>query len=169
MPLLGASPLALPEQADLSGAWEETIGLADGALGTFVFRLTPGETYEQLLAGFFNFITNAAAGNRTPVIQINDANHRAIGFYPASAPVGPATTAQVSVVVGSGQAYSDGLGHIVISIPALLLFPGAAIIFTGTGLQAGDQITAPTMTYLRIPTAPPQKVAEAARAIPSLV
>lgn len=169
MPLLNASPLALPASADLERAYEETIHLADGAPATFVFRNTPSETYEQFLVGFFNFATSAAVGTRTPVVQINDNNHAAVGFFPASVGVGPSTTAQVSVVAGVGQSYSDGLGHLVIAIPALLLLPGYGIIYTASGFQAADQITSPAMTYLRIPSGAPQTPPEPLMPTPALV
>lgn len=157
MPLLASSPLALPEQADLEGAWQENFDFATFAPGAIFSRPTPGETYEQLISAHFSLTTSAAAGNRTPLVVIQNANGNNVVVVSAAAAQGPSLTLGYSVD-GSGKLqYSLPGGGGVIALPPQLLLPGTKIFITVQAMDPADFLSFMGLVYLRIPTKAPQR------------
>lgn len=169
MPLIGASPLAIPENGDTSRAWQETFDPADPAINTDVSRVIPGETFEQFLNGRILFTTSAAAGNRLMQLEILDGNGRIQGQYPALNTQGPGIVGGYSFVTGAAQPYAAAFNVQVVPLPPLLLFPTWTIIFDMAGAAAGDKLSAVSFTMLRIPTGSAPPPAEIVLPTPLLV
>jgi hypothetical protein len=166
VPLLNASPLALPEQADLSTAWQETFDPPPPLPGADVRRVIPGETYEQLLAAKVNFNTSAVVGNRLVLVQVFDPNGNIV--WTATAPnAQPAASTKVYTFSAYATQAYESLGiFVTVPIPSILLLPTFIIQIGAFGQDAADFFQVPTLTLLRIPTAPVRKPEEPLFATP---
>lgn len=161
MPILNASPLALPDSAFLEGSWQEAIDPPSPGAGTFFSRSTPGETYEQILSATFRYITSAAAGNRLMTVAINDPNGNTIVDVPAVFSQTPGINAIYTVIGQGGTSYGNSQANQVIALPPTLLLPGYTLFLLPVNEDAADQILAVGLLLLRIPTGAPRQPAEA--------
>lgn len=157
MPLLNASPLALPDNADVAGAYQDAVLLKAPGPGQYATRITPGETYEQLLTATFSYLTSAAAGSRTIVVVVNDPNGNEVGVYPGNQAQGPGTSAIYSVNGQNGQTYSTVTGDQVIGMPQILLLPGYELFFGSPQRDAADSVSSVACVFLRVPTGAPKQ------------
>lgn len=166
MPILNASPLALPDNAYLEGAWQESIAVPNPAPGQIAVRTTPGETYEQLLTGAAVYVADAAVVNRIVLVTVQDPNGRLVGAYPCPTAQTASTTDVYSIVAQGGQSFATSGGDNVIAMPAILLLPGYKVTFGSPQADAGDQVQSVTFVMLRIPTGAPQQQPEPLMATP---
>lgn len=160
MPLLNASPLALPSGADTEGAWQEAIDPPNPAPGNGFSRTTPGETYEQVLTGNVALLTDATAGARQIFVAVVDANGVQVMTAAAPAPQGPSFQVNYSLHGDGGQSYNPTNPQQVLGFPPVLLLPGWKFQIIANSLGPGDQFFSIGLLYLRIPTRAPRKPAE---------
>lgn len=169
MPLIGASPLAIPPGGDASKAWQEIFNPPPPAPGQDFQRKIPGETFEQFLFGRFLFVSSAAAGNRLIQFTIVDANNGFVGQFPALNTQGPGIAGGYNIVTGAGIPYATAFNVQIIPIPPILLTPGMVISVDIAGVAAGDAITLCSFAMLRIPTGTPAPESAVLLATPSPV
>jgi hypothetical protein len=152
MPLLNASPLALPGGADVDHAWQELVTGPDPAVGANFVRIVPGETYEQLLSANFVILTNGAAGTRVALVSLRGPDNNQFGAYPSTFSQGASSTHTYIANMNNGQTFDTTQGlHLIGGQPALLL-PGYRIVLQAIGLDPGDRVTQVELLLLRIPT-----------------
>lgn len=152
MPLLGASPLAIPEASDLSEAFQQVITIATPATGTSPSRVVPGDAYEQVVTATVSVSTSAAVANRSMEMIWQDGGGNNYCIVPANAVQVANTTVTYAFNTGSGGTYSGGAGTSVVTIPSLLMLPGHKLFFQLVNIDGSDFVSAVSMSVFRVPT-----------------
>lgn len=152
MPLLGASPLAIPDASALDATFQVAVDLPPPPAGQNIAHAVQGDFYEQLLAARFIFQSSVAAGTRQVFVFPQDPNGVSIGSWPATITQAPNSNFGYTVQTGNGIAYA-ATGNAVIVIPPMLLLPGYTLNFGASGIDAADQFSSIGLLLLRIPSA----------------
>lgn len=168
MPLLGASPLAVPEASNLEGAFQEPVRIPAQPTGQGWSRTTPGDTYEQVITVNTTLTTSVAVANRSVELVFQDASGINYCVAPASAVQTAGQSMNYSFSTASAGSYFSGGNVFVVSMPPLLMFPGHKLFLVVVNMDAADALGASGLSLFRVPTARPQLVLVRPIATPQL-
>jgi hypothetical protein len=149
---VAGTEIALPPYTRPDLAYTTTVALADPAPATAATYRVTGAYYEVVLAIFFAYVASAAIGNRDVWVVYVDESGNTILVSPSPTGLSAGQVSDYNLSVNASGARVGTGQQIVIGLPALALAPGQSVVIESAIFQAGDQITAATITTIKIPT-----------------
>lgn len=151
--ILGASVGALPElRPDLSFVDWISLPNFTGAFG--VFHTVDSRYWEKVVAVSFSLTTTAAAGNRTPTLEIRNADSTVVMSVPANQLQAPGTGQNYLFSSEVAAPWQPSLTFSVTPFPSIALGPGWRLFFDTAGGNAGDLYASLSVGVLKVPSGP---------------
>lgn len=118
------------------------VAVVAGAAGTAAVTLytVPGDEIARLVSVRFAVVTDANAANRTPVLQIQDADGNVIIETGANVNVTASLTWQINAFPSPGVVGSIALQRLLIALPDVFMYPGMKLVANNLNGQAGDVV-----------------------------
>jgi len=131
--------------------WTLPVYLPQPAAGQPWSRKTDGRYFERLLAVSFNLVTSAVVANRVTTVQLLDSNGLVVTEVPAGGAQVATTTLAVRLVTGAPAYAAAVAGGSYGFLPDLLTPPDWTWRAAVTGIDAGDQFSAPLLLMQQFP------------------
>lgn len=168
MPILSTQSLILPDDANLGGAYQQVVPVANPAPGAFAQHINDGQSYEVIVSALCQVTTDAVAGNRELLFLYNDADGNSLAQIAAVSTQPPGSTRIYQGTLGQSFAWFDGLTRFSGPLVPIVLMQGWRFtLFCAPG-GGTDQIAAVQLVIQRYPTGTPAS-SRPAPAAPALV
>jgi hypothetical protein len=131
--------------------WTQPVYLPAPAAGAGWSRKADGRYFERLLSVTFSLVTSAVVANRVTTVQLLDGNGLVVTEVPAGGVQVASTTLAVRLVTGAPAYAAAVAGGSYGFLPDLLVPPDWTWRAVTTGIDVGDQFSAPLLQLQQFP------------------
>lgn len=151
MPILAGTPLALPQYANVPGAYADVLSFDRKPNATDIGSTIGGAFVVVPVTCFCIFVPSAAPGTRNPFLEVLDPDGHSVFVVPGAAGIGASTTTSVSWLPSVSSPSTLAVFQLA-SLPAVQLLSGYVIHMGLNSPQAGDTIQQAQIVAAHFPT-----------------